>query len=618
MLVCPNCQFPNPASNRFCQKCGASLASKSCPFCNASIELSHANCPACGKEVGTFWWAAIARIPNEPKPIGAEDDDRTQPNEPSLSIDTTGGMLLPRVGEYLDPLQKRYRVVRLGASQHAFGPSGGFIAWARVLDCEPLQAPGTFGREISGAAAELARPYLELGARHNGIIPNVREIWQDGRRAILLLEDRSRCPSLSELLSRREIGYRELLQWWSQMLDLWLAFLPWQCERSLLSAGNLRANGDRGICLQRLEVTPSKNPTSLVELIGAWKKMLDLSELTQPQAVVDFFETRSQERVLEAERLRARVEHLQQNLFSPTIDIDADGNTETFAYEEDIPTIGLFSPQILDLESAGLTHQGRREQNEDNFATRTQVIREEDGWGEGHWSDRVSAKGIYILCDGMGGHEGGEVASALAVETLKTFFQERWTGMDLPDESTIREGIALANEAIYQQNQAKQQSGTGRMGTTLVLVLVRDTQFAVAHVGDSRLYRFDRGGLLHQVTTDHDVGQRAIQQGIAPELAYARPDAYQLTQALGPRSSEYLNADVQFFQATGDLLLLLASDGLTDNDLLEKYSQEYLRALLEEKMSLSAGARYLIDLANQHNGHDNITTVLVRVRTQTE
>ena len=93
-----------------------------------------------------------------------------------------------------------------------------------------------------------------------------------------------------------------------------------------------------------------------------------------------------------------------------------------------------------------------------------------------------------------------------------------------------------------------------------IAVLVQDTQFAVAHVGDSRLYRLRKGHTLEKITSDHEVGQREIKRGVDPETAYARPDAYQLTQALGPRDSNFLKPEVQFLDLCEDTLLILASD----------------------------------------------------------
>ena len=146
------------------------------------------------------------------------------------------------------------------------------------------------------------------------------------------------------------------------------------------------------------------------------------------------------------------------------------------------------------------------------------------------------------------------------------------------------------------------------------MVLLQDNQVAVAHVGDSRLYKLNRKSGIQQVTLDHEVGQREILRGVEPSLAYARPDAYQLTQALGPRDENYVNPDVQFLELNEDNLFILASDGLSDNNLVEKYWQSHLEPLLSSSSNLEQGVNALIDLANQYNGHDNITAVVVRAK----
>ncbi|WP_088890637.1 serine/threonine phosphatase [Leptolyngbya ohadii] len=273
---------------------------------------------------------------------------------------------------------------------------------------------------------------------------------------------------------------------------------------------------------------------------------------------------------------------------------------------DESPTIVL-PMRLVSLEDAGRTDVGRqRDHNEDCFNICTEYRKVETPQGRS-----LEAKGLYILCDGMGGHAGGEVASALAVETLTQYFATHWQDK-LPSEACIREGILQANRAIYALNQEDERSGSGRMGTTLVLVLIHNTEAAIAHVGDSRLYRFSRSRSLEQLTVDHEVGQREIQRGVEPAIAYARPDAYQLTQALGPRDGNFINPDVKFLELNEDLLLLLCSDGLSDNDLLERSWQTHLEPILRSQLSVEQGVNQLINLANERNGHDNVTALVIR------
>ncbi len=287
------------------------------------------------------------------------------------------------------------------------------------------------------------------------------------------------------------------------------------------------------------------------------------------------------------------------------------------------PTIVL-PMRLVSLEDAGRTDIGRqRDHNEDCFSIQTKLEKVETPQGR-----IVHARGLYILCDGMGGHAGGEVASALAVETLRKQLQAVWfdksmpteTSLNLggedalPDEASIREAIHAANSAIYEVNQKNSRSGSGRMGTTLVIVMIQDTSVAVAHVGDSRMYTYSRKRGLEQITTDHEVGQQEILRGVDPEIAYARPDAYQLTQALGPRDNNFVNPDVKFMELNEDTLLLVCSDGLSDNDLLETNWRTHVEPLVSSRTNLEQGVTQLIDLANDYNGHDNITAIAIRTK----
>jgi len=185
---------------------------------------------------------------------------------------------------------------------------------------------------------------------------------------------------------------------------------------------------------------------------------------------------------------------------------------------------------------------------------------------------------------------------------------------ELPTEQSIKEAIILANQVIYDQNQREGRSGAGRMGTTLVLLLIQETRIAFAHVGDSRLYRLTRKAGLQQLTLDHEVGQREISRGVSPSIAYSRTDAYQLTQALGPRDQYAVSPDIEFIEIHEDTLLLLVSDGLSDNNLLENNWESHLAPLLSSSANLEHGITELIDLANQYNGHDNITIIAVRIK----
>ena len=99
-------------------------------------------------------------------------------------------------------------------------------------------------------------------------------------------------------------------------------------------------------------------------------------------------------------------------------------------------------------------------------------------------------------------------------------------------------------------------------------------------------------------------------------MAYARPDAYQLTQALGPHDQSYIKPDIRFLDLNEDTLFLLCSDGLSDNELIEAHWQSYLSPLLSSGANLEEGLHKLITLGNQKNGHDNLTGIVIRIKVQ--
>jgi serine/threonine protein phosphatase PrpC len=110
------------------------------------------------------------------------------------------------------------------------------------------------------------------------------------------------------------------------------------------------------------------------------------------------------------------------------------------------------------------------------------------------------------------------------------------------------------------------------------------------------------------------VGQREINRGVEPAIAYARPDAYHLTQALGPSDVDRLSPTIFYSDIAEDTLLILCSDGLSDNQVLERHAATHVAPLLSSRSNLEEGVLQLVDLGNGENGHDNITAILVRVK----
>ena len=616
MLICPQCKSENPDNNKFCQKCGTSLTSKICPQCSSKVAFSQNSCDNCGTKTGLVWWAIISKT-QEQIPV-------------STTIEANSDVLTPlTVGLYIDD-QQRYQVLE------PLPPPTPKEIQCKVLDCQPLQISLLKADTIKTVEiGETAQTYLTLRSRLGEVIPTLHDAWQQDGRQVILLSDRTLERHLLELWqdnSTTAIHINQLLQ---AMTELWAALTPWNACRSLLELSNLRVNALGTLALQRLHFDEIVNDNSvqvnLQELGKVWQHLFGESQRTKVGAMVELLAQMQAGEIQTVAKLQSLLAAIAKQLLSPSpslfplprveknspsaVDIDLstviqfDKSSPNVMQIDDTPTIVL-PMQLIGLEDAGLTDVGgQRQHNEDCFGIETAVNKLEFPRGK-----NVQARGLYILCDGMGGHAGGEVASSMAVKTLQQYFQENWLGAQLPSEEVIREAVQLANKVIYDANQQDSRSGVGRMGTTLVMVLLQDNQVAVAHVGDSRLYRLNRKIGLQQVTLDHEVGQREILRGIEPGLAYARPDAYQLTQALGPRDENYVNPDVQFLELNEDTLFILVSDGLSDNNLVEQYWKSHLEPLLSSSSNLEQGVNALIDLANQYNGHDNITAVVVRAK----
>jgi serine/threonine protein phosphatase PrpC len=276
---------------------------------------------------------------------------------------------------------------------------------------------------------------------------------------------------------------------------------------------------------------------------------------------------------------------------------------------------------------AGKTDVGKqRDRNEDDFIT---IFQTRNIDGKSQISDR-SDRGLFVLCDGMGGHEGGEIASAIAVNSISEQFRPFWIDT-LPGERTLTEIISNANQAIFSKNESEQRLSLGRMGTTMVMLAIHDLDVMIAHVGDSRIYKVTNNPIrsnqqkfpptnpeylsetakLEQITRDHEVLNQLLDLGLDLESAQSRPDAHQLTQAMGPHPSDILDPDIKSFSLTESTLFLLCSDGLCDNDAIEQNWQTHLLPILNRQIDIQTGVDNLIELGNKVNGHDNLTVILV-------
>lgn len=235
------------------------------------------------------------------------------------------------------------------------------------------------------------------------------------------------------------------------------------------------------------------------------------------------------------------------------------------------------------MRAAGRTDTGRiRHENQDVFAVREDL-------------------GLAVVADGVSMPRAGGVAAEIAVETAVEYLagvagEEPLTGEHL------RRALEVANERVFGLSSAI--SAYRGMATTLVVTVVADGRGYVAHVGDSRVYRY-RGAGLTAVTKDHSVVQRRVDAGlISPAQARIARDRHVVTRAVGAEPA--LRPDVAALDLADGDLLLLCSDGLT-----EHVDDEAIARLLAETCDLGETVDRLVEAANDAGGSDNVTVVLV-------
>ncbi len=225
-----------------------------------------------------------------------------------------------------------------------------------------------------------------------------------------------------------------------------------------------------------------------------------------------------------------------------------------------------------------------------------------------------SENALAIVCDGVGGHDGGEIASGETIQYLrskisKITLEEKYNSQKILGKLVTY--INGANDIISKRNDSEQRQERQRMGTTLVMALSYAQEMYLAHVGDSRIYWITPNS-CHQVTVDDDLASREVRLGYAlyrDSLQY--PSAGALIQAIGMRDSAALHPNLQRYIIDDDCIFLLCTDGLSDFDRVEQQWKQNVLPVLEGKQNLANAVQDLIALANEKNGHDNVTVALV-------
>lgn len=257
------------------------------------------------------------------------------------------------------------------------------------------------------------------------------------------------------------------------------------------------------------------------------------------------------------------------------------------------PGISALPYRLATGQSTGMA----RAHNEDTLFTFSTFL---DGLDNGHYL------GIFLVADGMGGHQSGEIASQLAARGASQYLLENiiQDGMFSPEKIksvTLREQMQSAVEKAQQLIRQQVPGG----GTTLTLALVLDDHVYTAHVGDSRLYLVDKEGDLQLKTKDHSLVKRLVDLGeITAAEAAEHPQRNVLYRALG--QSEDLSADVDDFVIEPGEKLVLCSDGLWG-----VMSQEQLNTILSADAAPNWVAEALVAAANEAGGPDNVSVILV-------
>jgi PPM family protein phosphatase len=227
-----------------------------------------------------------------------------------------------------------------------------------------------------------------------------------------------------------------------------------------------------------------------------------------------------------------------------------------------------------------------------------------------HNEDSVTADadaGFVILADGMGGYNAGEVASGIAVAMLAEGLRSAVNaGIWAQDVGLVLDAeIGKTNAAIYQAAQSQPQYAG--MGTTLVTMLFLDNRVTVAHIGDSRLYRY-RQAQFEQLTRDHSLLQEQIDSGmVSKEEARLSTNKNLVTRALGVDPT--VEAEIHEYEVLPGDIYLLCSDGL--NDMVGDEEIELTLSVLGANLELAA--LQLVQMANDNGGRDNVSVILVRI-----
>lgn len=448
-----------------------------------------------------------------------------------------------------------------------------------LLDTHPEHTP-----ELPSEIPDPIIPYLRLFPErlhvpqvYGMISPKVSRLNQ----TVWLLEQAPIHP-IQEVLSPQLVEVwasapaMRQLNWLWQIAQIWSACQRQQVASSLLNPDLLYVSGP---VVQLLELQLDHKPMKLSYLGQLWQQWIIAAHPSLHRFLEQLTNQMIQGDLRSSEQL---IHQLDQALSSMR---------QSFSRKITITTATDTGPV--------------RAQNEDACYPETETLVEIP----------TNAPGLAIVCDGIGGQEGGEIAARIAINTLYEQMQPKRLHLNSSDPygmmSQLHRSVNLANDRICQRNDQERRQGRERMGTTLIMGLAHYHELYITHVGDSRAYWITHQG-CYQMTLDDDVASREVRLGYA--LYY---DALQqrasgaLIQALGITNSANLHPTIARFPIDEDCVILLCSDGLSDKDRVEAYWKQEILPILTGERDLVTVRDRLIEIANTRNGHDNVTVALM-------
>ncbi|KZL47651.1 serine/threonine protein phosphatase [Nodularia spumigena CENA596] len=389
--------------------------------------------------------------------------------------------------------------------------------------------------------------------------------------------------------------------WLWQILQLWKPLSELGVASSLLMPDNVRS---QGWCVRLLELhqTPATQKPTLQDLGQSWQPWV--ASVNTP--------------------VSDELENIVQQMSSTEIElatISTQLNALLLASAAELP---------LSLKVAGASDIGPQlRQNEDNCYP----------MAASDLDDPILPL-LAIVCDGIGGHQGGEVASQLAVQSLKLQIRalltevEEQTELIAPNilQSQLEASLRVVNNVICACNDEQKRQGRERMATTLVMAVqvpqrvpttsgwLSDNahELYLANIGDSRAY-WITPNYCQLLTVDDVVATREVRSARSLyRPALERIDATALTQALGTKDAEFLHIAIKRLILQEDGVLLLCSDGLSDHNWVEKSWRDYVIPVLAGEISVADAVSDWINFANEKNGHDNTSVVMTLCRVSRE